>query len=180
VIVNDPVCVVVPEIRPLELSSVSPLGSEPELSLHRYGTCPPAAEIEAEYSVPLVTGGRLVVVIVKLEAPGLTVTVADAFLVASVWLTAVTVTVLAVPSLGAANDPCGEIVPKSAVQLTAVSGVLVTLAVKSCCAPGCRTMLVGEISTRTAALEKACEFPGEAQPELATSSTNVRIPATTC
>jgi hypothetical protein len=145
--VKDPVWVVVPEISPLLVSSASPLGSEPELRLHLYGVFPPTAEIGFEYGAPLLTGERLVVVIVRLEGPGVTVTAAVALMVESVLLVAVTVTVVIVDTLGAVNAPCGEIVPELAVQVTAVSAVLMMVAEKVWCAPGAKTTLAGETST---------------------------------
>jgi hypothetical protein len=41
--VNVPTAVGVPEITPVELFSVSPAGSAPEVTLHAQGVAPPAA-----------------------------------------------------------------------------------------------------------------------------------------
>jgi hypothetical protein len=57
-------CVGVPERLPL-LESASPVGSCPTTVDHVYGSIPPEAVKFAEYGVPVVAGGRDVVVIAR-------------------------------------------------------------------------------------------------------------------
>lgn len=99
VILNWPVCEVVPETDPADWT-VIPLGSEPEKSVHVKGIVPPVAVRVFEYPIPPVALGKDVVVM--LIGGGVTVTDAVADLVVSATLVAVTVTVVLALTVGAA------------------------------------------------------------------------------
>ena len=82
-------------------------------------------------------------------ADGFTVTVDREYLVGSATLVAVTVAVAVVVTLRAVNNPLLEIVPPSAVQVTAVFEVLVTVT-ENCCVPADGTLAVlGDTMTLT-------------------------------
>jgi hypothetical protein len=82
-------------------------------------------------------------------ASGFTVTVAREYLVGSATLVAVTVAVEVVVTLRAVNSPLLEIVPPSAVQVTAEFELLLTVA-ENCCVPADGTLaLLGETRTLT-------------------------------
>jgi len=81
------------------------------------------------------------------EATGLTATVAIAFFEVFALLVAVTVTLVAPLTVGAANRPLLEIVPADADQVTPVLVVPCTLAVNCFVLPDVRDVLVGETVT---------------------------------
>src|SRR5206468_2846058 len=95
--------------------------------------------------VRVVFVGETVTLIV--EAAGLTATVALAFFEVFALLVAVTVTLVAVLTVGAANRPLLEIVPADADQVTPVLVVPCTLAVNCFVLPDVRDVLVGETVT---------------------------------
>jgi len=57
----------VPLITPVELLSVRPAGSNPTVSAHVYGDCPPEALSVVLYAAVTVPSGSAAVVIVKPE-----------------------------------------------------------------------------------------------------------------
>ncbi len=95
--------------------------------------------------VRVVFVGETVTLIV--EATGLTATVAIAFFEVFALLVAVTVTLVAPLTVGAANRPLLEIVPADADQVTPVLVVPCTLAVNCFVLPDVRDVLVGETVT---------------------------------
>jgi hypothetical protein len=95
--------------------------------------------------VRVVFVGETVTLIV--EAAGLTATVALAFFEVFALLVAVTVTLVAALTVGAANKPLLEIVPADADQVTPVLVVPCTVAVNCLVFPDVRDVLVGETVT---------------------------------
>jgi len=98
VILNWPVCDVVPESHPADCTAI-PVGSEPEESVQVKGAVPPVAVRGFEYAVPAVAFDKDVVVMTT--GGGVTVTDAVADLVGSAMLVAVTVAVVLAVTVGA-------------------------------------------------------------------------------
>ena len=65
---DHPTAVGIPEIAPVELSNVMPVGRAPVATLQVYGGVPPVADMIVAYAVPTVTFGRSAVVIVNVPA----------------------------------------------------------------------------------------------------------------
>jgi hypothetical protein len=84
-----------------------------------------------------------------IDTAGLTLTVDWACLVLSAALVAVTVAVVAELTVGAVNIPALEIVPALALQVTAVFGVLLTVATNCCLAPESKLEVSGVSTTAT-------------------------------
>ncbi len=101
VILNEPVCEVVPEIDPADCN-VIPVGSGPEDRVQMYGAVPPMAVRVFEYEVPAVALDKdVVVMLTGGGGGGVTVTDAVADLVGSATLVAVTVAVVLAVTVGA-------------------------------------------------------------------------------
>lgn len=101
VMLNWPVCDVVPESNPTDCK-VIPAGSEPEVSVHVYGVVPPVAVNVVEYAAPAVAfDNEVVVMTTGGGGGGVTVTDAVAHLVGSATLVAVTVVVVLALTVGA-------------------------------------------------------------------------------
>jgi hypothetical protein len=91
---NVPAVVGVPEMVPVELSMVSPGGSDPLAIDQLYGGVPPVTATVAEYGTPTVPLGREVVVMSPLEPPAETTIERSAVAVRAVGVVeSVTVTV---------------------------------------------------------------------------------------
>jgi hypothetical protein len=67
-------------------------------------------------------------------------------------LVAVTITGVAVDTAGAVNKPDELTAPAVADHVTAIFGVLLTVAVNCCCAPETRVAFRGEVETLTGRL----------------------------
>jgi hypothetical protein len=93
---------------------------------------------------------RLAGFTVSTGATGFTVRVADALLLVSARLVAVTITGVAEVTVGAVNKPDAPTVPAVADQLTAVFGVLPTLAVNCRVAPETAVAVEGDTEMLTA------------------------------
>jgi hypothetical protein len=107
-------------------------------------------------------------------------TLAEAFLVVSATLVAVTVTVVVLLTVGAVNKPPEETDPALADQVTPVWLVLLTVAVNCCVPPDCTEALVGEMATLIAPSEpptKICAAFRAALPALSLTATmNREVP----
>ncbi len=113
-----PATVGTPLSSPVELLSCNPDGSDPETTLHWYGVWPPVADKLSLNEVPTVAEFKAVVVIFGEDTEGATFTIADACLLLSAALVAVTVSCVA--EAGATSMPLVEMLPAVVDQMTPV------------------------------------------------------------
>lgn len=147
---NVPDWLVVPESEPADCTAM-PLGSVPEARAQVYGDLPPLALNAPEYEVPAVASDKDAVVITRGGGGGaVTVTNADADLVESAALVAVTVAIESVVTVGARYSPAVEMVPIVSDQLTAVLGAFDTNAVNEA-VPADATVAVAGVTVTTTA-----------------------------